>query len=138
MGLLTKEIEDALERYPLYSQDGKGRKAKIVCKFYLPGTAWTWYVLEGSRTEIDEAAANDAKIKAGPTWQLFGITCNEHDPHGEYGYFLLAELEAIAVKVPVLDEAGGVLCYIEQRVELDEHFTAKTLGQVDGLRIYED
>lgn len=138
MGLFTKEIEATLERYPLYSQDGKGRKAKVICKLFLPGTAWTWYVLEGNRTELDEATAKEAGLKAGGTWELFGITCNDHDPAGEYGYFLLAELEAIAVKVPIIDEDGRILCHVTQEVELDRQFTAKTLEEVGGLQIYDD
>ena len=133
MGLFTKKIEDALEQYPLYSQDGKGRQAVAVCKLELPGTRWAWYVLEGQRTEIDEATAKDAGIKAGPTWELFGITCSDAAPGGEYGYFLLAELEAIAVKVPIIDEAGDVLTYMHTPVTTDGLFFCETLDKVDGL-----
>ena len=133
MGLFTKAIEDALERYPLYSQDGKGRKAVAVCKLELIGTPWAWYVLEGQRTEIDEATAKDAGIEAGPTWQLFGITCSPYTPGGEYGYFLLAELEAILAKIPIIDEAGNVITYVNTPVTSDCLFFCETLDKVKGL-----
>lgn len=136
MGLFTKEIEAALERYPLYSQDDKGREAVAVCRLVLQGTPWAWYVLEGNRIELDEAAANDAKIKAGPTWQLFGIVCSNTAPAGEYGYFLLAELEAIQVKAPVIDEADNVIGNIPLKVELDPLFSPGTaLEDIPGLQI---
>jgi hypothetical protein len=32
----------------LYEQEGKGDSALVHAKFFLPGTNWTWYVLEYS------------------------------------------------------------------------------------------
>ena len=134
MGLFTKKIEDALEQYPLYSQDGKGRQAVAVCKLELTGTPWAWYVLEGERTEIDEATAKEAGIKAGPTWQLFGIVCSPTTPGGEYGYFLLAELEAIAVSIPIVNaDTGDELTRINTQITTDGLFFCETLDKVDGL-----
>lgn len=34
MKLLTKAIEKQLAKYPIYSQDGKGGKAQVICKFF--------------------------------------------------------------------------------------------------------
>ena len=36
MKLLTKELEKKFEKYPLYSQDGKGLDAEVIAKFYNP------------------------------------------------------------------------------------------------------
>ena len=38
MKLLTKAIEKQLAKYPIYSQDGKGGKAQVICKFFRRGT----------------------------------------------------------------------------------------------------
>lgn len=80
MKLLTKAIEKKLEKFPLYSQDGKGVEAKVVCKFFSPVGSWTWYVLEGTKHEDGD-------------WELYGIVVNEMG--AEYGYFSLKELESI-------------------------------------------
>lgn len=47
MKLITKKIENELAKYPLYSQDGKGKEAVAICKFFLQG--FTWYVLEAQK-----------------------------------------------------------------------------------------
>ena len=80
MKLLTKAIETKLEKFPIYSQDGKGEEANVVCKFFAPVGSWTWYVLEGERHEDGD-------------WEFFGIVVNEMG--AEYGYFSLKELESI-------------------------------------------
>ena len=36
MKLMTKEIEKKLEKAPLYSKDGQGKDAEVVCKFFAP------------------------------------------------------------------------------------------------------
>ena len=60
MKLVTKEVEKRLQKYPLYSQDGKKKEAICVVKFFMCGVNYTWYVLE---------ADLENKI-------LFGITIN--------------------------------------------------------------
>lgn len=84
MRLITKEIENRLEKYPLYSQDGKGDDAVIVCKFFSPVGAWTWYVLEAQKREDGD-------------YEFFGIVVNGYGEK-EYGYFTKSELES--VKLP--------------------------------------
>lgn len=74
MKLITKQLEVVFEKYPLYSQDGKGKDAKVLCKFFL--NSFTWYVLEFD--------GNDT---------FFGIIINGSD--GEYGYFSLSELKRV-------------------------------------------
>lgn len=76
MKLMTKEIEKRLERYPLYSQDGKGKNAEIVCKFFNPYGRGTWYVLEGQKQENGD-------------WMFYGIVDLYEK---EYGYFMLSDL----------------------------------------------
>jgi hypothetical protein len=80
MKLITKQIENRLAKYPLYSQDGKGDNATIVCKFFL--ASWTWYVLE-------------ARKEANGDYLFYGIVDNGHER--EHGYFRLSELESLRV-----------------------------------------
>lgn len=78
MKLLTKEIEQMLEKFPLYSQEKKGEDATAICKFFNPIGSGTWYVLEGE--------------KIGDDWRFFGIA---EIYEREYGYFMLSELESV-------------------------------------------
>ena len=79
MKLLTKAIEKKLEKYPLYSQDGKGDNADIICKFFNPMGEGTWYVLEGEKRENGD-------------WLFYGVVDLYER---EYGYFSLSELESV-------------------------------------------
>lgn len=45
--LMTPRLEEALEGYPLYSQDGKGKEA--VCRAIFALGAVRWFILEGER-----------------------------------------------------------------------------------------
>lgn len=78
MKLMTKEIERKLAQYPLSSQDGKGDDAEIICKFFNPCGAGTWYVLEGEKQPNGD-------------WRLYGIVDLFER---EYGYFMLSELQS--------------------------------------------
>jgi len=73
MKLLTDELRARLP--PLYSQEGEAEPT-VYAKFFLPGTGWTWYVTEGSPQEED--------------FLFFGFVVGME---GEFGYFLLSELE---------------------------------------------
>lgn len=75
MKLITKQIEKRLERYPLYSQDGKGNNATILCKFFL--ASHTWYVLEAQRQKDGD-------------YLFYGIVKGLET---ERGYFTLSQLE---------------------------------------------
>ena len=46
MKLVTKEIEKKIAKYPLYSQDGKGLKSKVIAKFFNPSGRRTWIATE--------------------------------------------------------------------------------------------
>lgn len=80
MKLITKEIEKRLEKYPLYSQDGKKEDAICQAKFFLCAGAWTWYILEAN---LEEGIA-------------YGITITGNG-EGEYGYTSLEELQELRV-----------------------------------------
>lgn len=79
MKLITKQLQKDLAKYPLYSQDGKGEDAVVVCKFFLQG--YTWYVLEAE--------------KADNGYEFFGIIVGQHT---EYGYFTLSQLKNVRGK----------------------------------------
>lgn len=76
MKLITKKIEKELAKYPLYSQDSKGKEAVAICKFFLQG--FTWYVLEAQ--------------KNGNDYEFFGIIDGLEK---EYGYFTLSQLQRL-------------------------------------------
>lgn len=76
MELITKQLERELKQFPLYSQDGKGRKAKVLAKFFCGG--FTWYVLEYDGKDT-----------------FFGIVIGLES---EYGYFSLRELQHVKNK----------------------------------------
>jgi hypothetical protein len=78
MKLITAEVKKRLKQYPLYSQDGKGKRAKCVVKLFLCVGAWTWYILEA---DLEEDMA-------------YGIIING-EGEGEYGYISLQELRDV-------------------------------------------
>jgi hypothetical protein len=75
MPLLDDQLRARLP--PLYSQEADP-DPMVYAKFFLPGTNWTWYVLEG------EARADE--------FLFFGFVVGLES---EFGYFLLTELESI-------------------------------------------
>ena len=81
MKLITKEIEKRLEKYPLYSQDGKKEDAICLAKFVICVGTWSWYILEAN---LDEGIA-------------YGIAITGNG-EGEYGYINLSELQGLRTK----------------------------------------
>jgi len=78
MELLTDEIKKALPK--LYStEDIPVDNKEIICKFFNPMGAGTWYVVEG-----DQQPDGD--------WQFFGLVDLLEK---EWGYFTLSELQSI-------------------------------------------
>jgi len=76
MKLITKEIEQRLQKAPLYSTDGQ-RVKKVIVKFFTPDSNWTWYAVEGE--------------KQGDDWRFFGLVDGFEK---EWGYFTLSELQS--------------------------------------------
>jgi len=81
MKLITKEIEKSFEKYPLYSQDGKKLKAKILAKFFLTCSDFTYYVLEAEKQQD----TND--------WLFFGICTLNGET--EYNYLSFNEMASV-------------------------------------------
>ena len=77
MKLMTKQIEKALAKAPLYSTEKQTEK-KIICKFFWG--AFTWFVVEGEKQEDGD-------------WCFFGIVNNSVEC--EWGYFTLKELQEV-------------------------------------------
>ena len=80
MQLLTKQMKEQISNtYPLYSQDGKGKEAICITKFFIAN--WTWYILEGNFEKDD--------------FMMYGIVINGIS--NEYGYVSLNEMESVNV-----------------------------------------
>ena len=75
--LLTPQFEQAIQGFPLYSQDSK-RKEAICCAIFEIGSA-RWYILEGD--------------KEGDDTIMFGIVIGLLED--EYGYVSLKELSDV-------------------------------------------
>jgi len=81
MKLMTKELEEKFKKYPLYSQDGKGKDAEIVVKYFNPYGRGTWLITEGEQQEDGD-------------WLFFGYC---HIFCWEWGYVSLSELESVGL-----------------------------------------
>ena len=76
MKLLTKEILSKLPK--LYATDKTPAEEKtVVVKFFTPDSSWTWYAVEGE--------------PEGDDFRFFGYV---DGMEGEWGYFMLSELES--------------------------------------------
>ena len=79
MKLLTKEIENKLEKAPFGSKDGDGLDAKLIVKYFNPYGAGTWLITEGEKQEDGD-------------WMLYGFC---HIFEWEWGTVMLSELESV-------------------------------------------
>ena len=77
MQLLTKEIEKKFEKYPLGSQDGKGKEAEVLVKFFNPYGVGTWLITEAEKQKDGD-------------WLLFGYC---HLWEWEWGYVSFNEIK---------------------------------------------
>ena len=77
--LITKAIENALNKTPYGSCDGIGKDAKVIARFF--GGAFTFYVLEGYQEEGEKW---DGKFVYGLVNMGYGF---------EYGPFNLEDLK---------------------------------------------
>lgn len=77
---LTKEsVLKACENYPLYSQDGKGRDAQVLCTLFIPCTNVRYYITEAN-TDGDDVI-------------MFGVCSGLAET--EFGYFSFNELSEL-------------------------------------------
>lgn len=79
MKLITKAIERKLEKHPFGSQDGKGKDAEVLVKFFYPYGSGTWLVTEAEKQEDGD-------------WMFFGAG-RIHE--WEWGYVMLSELQSV-------------------------------------------
>ena len=61
MMLFTKAFEKAVAKFPLYSQDGKGKDAKVLGRFFCG--RYTWYILEGNDVEFFALVGNGNDLR---------------------------------------------------------------------------
>ena len=81
MKLLTAAIKKKIEKSPIYTHDGKKPEdVNIICKFFAPWGAWSWFVTE-------------ANLLDNGDYEFFGLVENQYGQ--ELGYFRLSELESI-------------------------------------------
>ena len=77
--LMTPQLEEALNGFPLYSQDGKGSNA--ICRAIFALGSVRWFILEGQKENDDIV--------------LFGIVVGLMED--EYAYVSLNELSEVAI-----------------------------------------
>ena len=75
---ITEQLERIFSENPLYSKDGQGMDAKVIARFYIPGTTIQWLVTEASKEDGQ--------------WILYGYA---HIFEWEWGYVSLNELLGI-------------------------------------------
>ena len=75
MELLPDDLKIRLP--PLLSQEAADEPI-VYARYFLPGTRWSWFVLEGEPEEVD--------------FLFFGFVVGLES---EFGYFLLSELESV-------------------------------------------
>ena len=84
--IVTKEVERLMDKYPLYSQDGKpDTEKKVLFKVFNPYGDQTWYILEAS----EPLENGDRELFAFVVWGYVA----------EYGSVMLSELTDTRVNV---------------------------------------
>lgn len=83
MKLMTKAIEKKFEKFPFYSQDGKGMDAEVLVKFFNPYGSGTGLITEASKQDDGD-------------WMLFGYC---HILDWEWGYLMLSDILNTKVRV---------------------------------------
>ena len=107
---MTPQLEEALEGYPLYSQDGKGKEA--VCRAIFALGAVRWFILEGETEGKDTI--------------LFGIVIGMMED--EYGYISLNELSEVELDYTKQDIG-------KLQVRQQENFQPTKLSQLKDERL---
>ena len=79
---ITKALEKKFEKSPLYSKDGKGLKAEVIAKFFMPIGSATWLITEAEKQEDGD-------------YLFFGYC---HIYEWEWGYVTLSELKNLRIK----------------------------------------
>lgn len=77
MELVTKEIEEKFNEHPFGSQDGLGKEAEVLVKYFNPMGAGTWLITEAEKQKDGD-------------WLMYGYC---HIFEWEWGYVSLNELK---------------------------------------------
>lgn len=84
MKLITKELETKFKKYPIGSQDGLGKNASVIAKFFNPVGVGTWIITEGDKLENGD-------------YEMFGYCHLGDDELAKFGYVMLSDLENITL-----------------------------------------
>jgi hypothetical protein len=105
---IRKTDLEKLLKYPIRSQDGKGKEAEIVLKIFNPHGRGSWYVLEAQ--QMPDGDLYCFGYVESPITPLFD----------EYGYFTLNQLREVQVPIQIEDVGTGeihVLGYCSLEVD---------------------
>ena len=120
MKLVTKEIENLFEKYPLGSQDGKGKEARVLVKYFNPCGSGTWLITEATKQDNGD-------------YLMYGYCCLSDPQMAEFGYVSLSELESIKLPLGLSIERD---LYIPKYYTLgeamkDNHLSTDKSGEVE-------
>ena len=110
--LLTPQLKETFSKFPLYSQEGKGKFAQCCAIFALGSTRW--FILEGQKENEDTI--------------MFGIVIGLGED--EYGYVSLNELSEVEVDLYKHGLGIGKL-----KVRLQPNFTPTPLWKIQDKRL---
>ena len=108
--LITPELTEVLDSYPLYSQDAKKKDAVCLALFSLGNIRW--YIMEGQQE--------------GNDFTLYGIVAGLHET--EYGYLSANEMAGITYDA---SQYGLGTLQIEQ----DKDFKPYTLAEIKDAEL---
>lgn len=113
MNLITNEIKEKFNKYPLGSQDEKLGNAEVIAKFFNPTGIGTWYITEGQMLENGDA-------------EMFGFCHLGDDEMAEFGTVMLSELESLQLPMGMTIERD---LYMKEGIDLVQAL------QRDGIKI---
>ena len=122
MELMTKELEEKFEKYPIGSQDGLWLNAKVVVKYFNPCGAGTWLITEGNKLDDGD-------------YELYGY-CNLGDSEmAEYGYVSLNELKSIKLPFGLTIERD---LYMEEDCTMEQAMLSSGIDIPEWLKDKKD
>ena len=104
----------------LYDTENIPVEEKVIFEHYfLPGTAWEWYI-----AEVDDTGRT-----------AFGYVCSGLDPNfSEWGYIDMKELREVKATIDVRQaRTGASVGSFEQPVEKDLGWFPKNVKEIDSL-----
>lgn len=89
MKLMTKEIENKLNKFGLNGQENLGLDSIVLVKYFNPYGQGTWLITGGEK-------------QSNGDWAMFGYISILHE---EWGYVLLSELESLRLvnDIPLIE-----------------------------------